>query len=69
MGSRYIEIQWLQHVESSQTRDQTHVPCIGSWILYYWTAREVPEIVKQKMSRQLRITRHMTKINIVKETF
>ena len=69
MGSRCIEIQWLQHVESSQTRDQTHVPYIGSWILYYWTTREVPEIVKQKMSRQLRITRHMTKINIVKETF
>ena len=26
---------------SSLTRDQTHVPCIGSWILYYWTTSEV----------------------------
>ena len=23
-----------QHVESSRTRDQTHVSCIGRWILY-----------------------------------
>ena len=25
---------------SSQPRDQTHVTCIGRWILYYWTTRE-----------------------------
>ena len=31
----------LQHVESSLTRDQTHVPCIGRWILNYWATREV----------------------------
>ena len=30
------------HVKSSQTRDQTHVPCIASQILNPWTAREVP---------------------------
>ena len=30
-----------QHVESSQTRDQTGVPCIGRWILNHWTTREV----------------------------
>ena len=30
-----------QHVESSQTRDGTHVPCIGRQFLYYWTTREV----------------------------
>ena len=31
----------LQHVESSQIRDWTHVPSIGRWILYHWTTREV----------------------------
>ena len=34
----------LQHAESSQTkpRDQTHVPCIGRWILNHWVTREAP---------------------------
>ena len=32
----------LQHVESPRTRNQTHVPCIGRWILNQWTTREVP---------------------------
>ena len=27
---------------SSQTRDQTQVPCIGRWILNHWTTRELP---------------------------
>ena len=27
----------------SQTRDQTHVPCIGRQILNHWTTREVPD--------------------------
>ena len=31
----------LQRVESSRTKDQTHVPCIGRWILNHWTSREV----------------------------
>ena len=30
-----------QHVESSQTRDGTRVPCLGRWILNHWTTREV----------------------------
>ena len=30
-----------RHVVSSQTRGQTCVPCIGRWILYHWTPREV----------------------------
>ena len=30
-----------RHVESSQTRDQTPVPCIGRQILSHWTTREV----------------------------
>ena len=29
------------HVESFWTRDRTHVPCIGKWILNHWTTREV----------------------------
>ena len=31
------------HVGSSQTRDQTCVPCIGRWILNHCATREVPE--------------------------
>ena len=29
-----------QHVGSSQTRDQTCVPCVDRRILNYWTTRE-----------------------------
>jgi len=32
-------------VASSQTRDRTHVPCIGWWILNHWTTREVLSMV------------------------
>ena len=31
----------LQHVESSLTRDRTHVSCIGRQTLNHWTTREV----------------------------
>ena len=31
----------LCHVESPWTRDRTHVPCFGRWILYCWTTRDV----------------------------
>ncbi|KAM7241041.1 hypothetical protein CapIbe_007613, partial [Capra ibex] len=30
-----------QHVGSSQTMDQTHVPYIGRWILTHCTSRKV----------------------------
>ena len=30
---------------SSQTRDQTRVPCIGRWILNHCTTREVPRMI------------------------
>ena len=32
----------LQHVESSQSRARTWVPCLGRWILNRWTTRGVP---------------------------
>ena len=32
-----------QHVESSWTRNGTHVPCTGRWILIHYVTREVPE--------------------------
>ena len=32
----------LRHVGSSRTRAQTHVPCIGRWILNHCATREVP---------------------------
>ena len=31
-----------RHVESSRTRDQTHVPSVGWQILNHWITREVP---------------------------
>ena len=36
-----MRAQSLWHTESSWTRDRTHVPGIGRWILNRWTAREV----------------------------
>ena len=35
----------MRHVGSSQSRDQTCVPCIGRWILNHWTTRETPSLV------------------------
>ena len=35
----------LRHVESSQTRDQACVPCIGRWIHIHYSTREVPPFV------------------------
>ena len=34
-----------QHMESSWTRDQTHVPHIGRQILNHWPPREVPTVI------------------------
>lgn len=30
-----------RHVESSQTRDRTHVPCIVRWLLIHCTTKDV----------------------------
>ena len=37
-----MDLVALWHMESSQTRDRTHVPCIGRQILIHCTTREVP---------------------------
>ena len=34
----------LRHVGSSQTRDQTCVPCIGKQFLNLWTTSEAPSV-------------------------
>ena len=34
-----------RHVESSWTRDQASVPCIGGWTLNHWTSREVSHVL------------------------
>ena len=47
--SRVRQFQWLwhtglvtsQHVESSRTRDRTHVADTDRWVLNHWTTREV----------------------------
>jgi len=36
----------LQHVESSQTRDQTHVPCAGRQILNHWMTKSLEKYFK-----------------------
>ena len=33
----------LRHVDSSWTRDWTHVPCIGMWTPNHWTTREAQD--------------------------
>ena len=33
-----------RHVESSQTKDRTCVPCIGRWILNHWPTRKVAKV-------------------------
>ena len=45
--SSLIVVCWLGCSEAFEiltppTRDWTHVPCIGRWILNHWTIREVP---------------------------
>ena len=38
-------LEWLAIAFSRgffQPRDQTHISCIGKWILYQWAAREIP---------------------------
>ena len=52
-GSRAHGLQelWLtdlvavRHMDSSQAKDQTRVPCIGRHIPNHWTAKEVPEVL------------------------
>ena len=36
-SSSSMPLVTLRHVESSQTRDWTHVPCIGRQMLHHWT--------------------------------
>jgi len=35
-------ISWISACGISQTRDGTHVPCIGRWIPNHWATREAP---------------------------
>lgn len=35
----------LQHVESSRSRNRTHVPCVGRQTLNHCATREVPHII------------------------
>ena len=39
-GAQALVALW--HVESSQIRDQTRVPCTGRWIFIHCATREVP---------------------------
>ena len=53
-GAQYLQLVGLVvpwHVESSWTRDQTHVPCIGRQTPNPWTTREVPTIFKNDVKK------------------
>ena len=51
-GTRGTGLVALQPVGSSQTRDQTCVPCIGRRILNHWTNREVLCQIQGKIRSQ-----------------
>ena len=54
MGSQRVghdwatELNWMWDL-SSQTRDWTHVHCIGRWILNHWTTREILPLFLQPL--------------------
>ena len=51
-GSRgHTGLAALRRVESSQTRDGTHVLCNGRWILNHWPTREVGNDFKKLETR------------------
>jgi len=43
----------LRHAESSQTKDQTHVPCVGRRILIYCTTRDVLNGIFAEMEKSI----------------
>ena len=45
MGSMARRLSRLEAVESSQTRDWTHVPYTGGRTLNHWTTREVQKVI------------------------
>ena len=52
----------LWYVRSSQTRDQTSVPCFAGRILNRWTTREAPDIGLIQYSKAFFGVRHMTEL-------
>ena len=50
-GSWALVAPW--HVESSWTRDQTCVPCIGRQFPIHCTTREIPEVYDEMVSVQI----------------
>ena len=51
------------HLESSKTRDGTHVPCIGRQILNHWTTREIQIIIIFNCKRFLNIEKNIFKMD------
>ena len=56
-ASMYVSLVAQRHVESSQTRDQTPVPCVGKWVLIHCTChpgkskeRCIPEFISQSQA-------------------
>ena len=43
--SWHMGLAAVRHMESSLTRGQVHVPCIGRQVLSHWTTREVQTLV------------------------
>ena len=64
-----------RHVESSWTRGQIRVPCVGRWILNHWTTREVLPLFfclkkqgRRKKWGQMPNIRSLGAINLAKRT-
>ena len=49
---------------SSQTRDWTYVPCIGSQILNHWTTREVPKPVTLLLTKLKPWANHVSSMSL-----
>ena len=53
--SRYTGLVAPLHAEASQTRDQTHVPCIGRQILNHWTTRNSQQILNSTVLKKKKL--------------
>ena len=58
-------------MEYFQTRDQTHVPCFGSWILNHWTTKEAlrPHSWHLSLDISSRTSNRSLKVSIFKTSF
>ena len=54
-----------QHVGSSQTGSQTHVPYVGRQILNYWITKEVLHMFSLGKHPEVKLLSHMTVLFLI----